>query len=177
MWLTFLKNYWRPAALLVALLTCFGGGAYLGRKSVKPQVEIQVQEKIVEKEKIVTVVVEKEHEVTDSTTTIVQNPDGTSTTTIVEHTETTSESSSETQQESETVAETNAQIKPSTTAHEDKYRFGLFAARTVPEILENPLYKPNWGVSAGTRVFGPAWVDTSYNFGNKEVSLGLSIQF
>jgi hypothetical protein len=176
MWLMFLKDHWKTFSVLVAMLACFGGGAYLGRKSTKPQIEIQVQEKIVEKEKIVTVEVEKKHQTANSTTTIVANPDGSSTTTIVEHTETTSETSTESQQESEIVAETKTQVKPTPAAREDKYRLGMFVARPIPELLRDPLYKPNWGVTAGTRVFGPAWIDTSYNFSNKEVSLGLSIQ-
>lgn len=169
MWLIFLKDHWRSLAVLVAMVACFGGGAYLGRQSVEPQ--IQVQEKIVEKEKIVTVEVDKRHETKDATTVTVTKPDGATTTTTTEHTETKEEKSASTKKDTSKTDDTRPAVEP------DKYRVGAFAARSLPSIIADPFAMPNWGVAAGMRVLGPAWVDGSYNFGNKDITLGLSVQF
>ena len=169
MWLLFLKDHWKTFAVLFALVFCGGFGYYKGRQSAAGQVRVEIQEKIVEKEKIVTVEVEKKK--TNKETKKVTKPDGTIEETTKETTE--SETTANTTKESSKTSET----KTKTATAQDKYRLGVFAARDIPGLLKDPLKKPDWGLQAGVRVFGPAWADASYNFSNKEMSLGLSVQF
>lgn len=172
MWLLLLQNHWKKFAGLLVMLVCFGGGAYVGNKFTKPEIQIQVKEKIVEKEKIVTVEVEKKNTKTKKKTVVVTKPDGTKTETTTEDTEIKEEKTTNTKKESEKITKTETKA-----IAQDKYRLGIFAARSVPSLMEKPLDKPDLGVGAGMRLWGPAWVDTSYTFNTKELSLGLSVQF
>jgi len=172
MWLLLLKEHWKKLACLLAMLACFGAGTYTATKFMKPEVQIQVQEKIVEKEKIVTVEVEKKQTKTKKKTVIVSTPDGTKTETTTEDTEIKEETATNTTKDSDKTTKRDTGVTA-----QSKYRLGVFAARLIPELLEDPLTKPYLGLSAGLRAWGPTWVETSYTFDTKELSLGLSIEF
>lgn len=172
MWLLLLKNHWKKFLVLALMLACFAGGAYVDHKLMKPEVVVQVKEKIVEKEKIVTVEVEKKNTKTKKKTVKVTKPDGTTTETTTEDTEIKEETATNTTKESEKTTK-----KETKATAQSQYRLGAFASRPIPELFKDPLTKPDLGVMAGYRIWGPAWAETSYTFDTKELSLGLSVEF
>lgn len=168
MWLLFLQNHWKKLLYVAAMLACFAGGALLGHKMT--DVQPQVKENIVEKEKVVVVEAEKKQTKTNKNTVVVTKPDGTKTETIVESTETQEEATSSSTKESAKNTKIDATAQT-------QYRLGVFASRPLPGLLEDPLTKPDLGLMAGYRVWGPAWAETSYTFDTKELSIGLSFEF
>lgn len=168
LFLELLKKYWKFfAGLLLALGLCIGSYQY-GRKSVAPV--IQVQEKIVEHEKIVTVEVEKKKTDKDITTTITKNTDGSSTTVVHEKEHT--EQASSTKVAEEKTKETEKKSTPVITAL-THYRLGAFLETDPLKLFDKP-EAPTWGLRASTRIFSDAWIDASFNVKTKSTTLGLS---
>ena len=162
MWPLLLQNHWKKLATVFALLMCFGSGAYVGHKYLTPSAQVSVTEK----EKIVAVEVEKKQIKTNKNTVIVTKPDGTKTETITENTETKEETAKNTTKESTSVV-----------AKASRYRLGVFAERDISDLLKKPLVSPSLGVSAGAKVIGDVWIDSTYNFSTKDLTIGVSIQF
>jgi hypothetical protein len=133
-----------------------------------------VGEKIAETDKTVATVDTTKDQKTNLKIVTVKKPDGTIVTTETENTDTTTKTDSKTvstEKKDTTIKETAANGSQAT------YRLGAFAAWSLPELADKPFQKPDYGVQAAYRLIGPVWLDSTYNFGNKELSLGASVEF
>lgn len=136
-------------------------GLYIGRGQVETTTDTQVSH-----DKTKTVVVERIVTVTKTV-----HPDGTTT---------------ETTKTDEKQVDSSTSNNDTTTHTETKpvlaqYSLGLGIKETMtwdelnPKVLAQ--YSDKYYVSAGMRVLGPAWIETTYQPGTKQLSLGLRIEF
>jgi hypothetical protein len=198
MFLELLKKHWKGMAVLLMLFLAYAGGLYQGRSHNIASVTTET--KTTETSKVVAQEEDKKTVATDDKkdikadaqkhvkTVIVQKADGTKTTTITEDddkkTEVADEDktrSTDDDQKKTTTTDTKTSDTKTTTAfasNESHYKLGLFFDKPLQSALtELPTANLTYGISAGMRVFGPAWVDTTYNFGKKDLTLGISIEF
>jgi hypothetical protein len=171
MLLELLAKHWKNVAVLCLMLACFAAGEFHARKSMGAA---EVVQKTTENDKTVATVDVQKEEKTNLKTVVVKKPDGTTVTTTTENTDTTTATKSKTVA---TETKTSKTDTKSADAILPKYRAGVFAGRALPDLLDKPLQKPDYGVQAAYRVIGPVWVDTTYNFSNKELTLGASVEF
>jgi hypothetical protein len=198
MLLTLLQKHWKSLAVLLMLFLAYAGGLYQGRSH--GVASITTETKTTETSKVVAQEDDKKSVATDDKkkvdsdtqkhvkTVIVQKADGTKTTTIVEDdnkkTDVTDDdktkSTEDDKKQTVTTDTKTSDTKTTTTfaSNESHYKLGLFFDKPLQNALsELPTSNMTYGVSASTRVLGPAWVDATYNFGKKDVTLGISIEF
>jgi hypothetical protein len=142
---------------------------WYGKKSNPPEVQVKIEEKIVEK--IVTIEVEKKSEKKNTTTKIIEKPDGTKETIIEEKKETSSESS--VKKDSDTKTNTNVEIVRKDNL--SNYKLGVLVESKIldKEKRTDLLYTG----TVGMRFLGPWWVDASIGFSEKTLGVGVSLEF
>jgi hypothetical protein len=173
MWLQLLIKFRKPIIALVCLLGALGSGYYWGSDSAKPKiiVETKVVEKIVEK--IVTVEVEREEEKTHTVTTISEKPDGTKETKIIKKTETVSDKTAKS--DKNTTKDKKSTSKPKVVYLKNDFRVGFAVGFPISQTIESDDLQ--YTISAGTRVIGDIWLETLYQHPDKDISLGISVEF
>ena len=164
-----LAKNWKYAAVLCLMLLCFAGGEYQARKG-----GTQTTEKTAEIDNSVATTNTQKEEKTNLKTVTVKAPDGTVTTTTTQDTDTTTSIKSKTVARETKTSSTETGLAGG--GAQAKYRLGAFASRYIPDLLDKPLQRPDFGVGGGYRFLGPAWVDTTYNFSTKALSLGVSVE-
>jgi thiamine pyrophosphate-dependent acetolactate synthase large subunit-like protein len=169
-----LGKYWKHLVAVIIVIIALGSGFYWGRSSVKPTIvtKVDIQEKIVEK--VITVEVEKKNTKKDTVTKIIEKPDGTKETIITEKEEVVEESTVKKDEDKSKVIKEKYRPKV-VYKPEEQYRIGTRLSTKVTEIFEKP--EVDYGVMAGMRVFGPFWLDGTYDFKSRSVGLGISMEF
>lgn len=146
---------WKLGVAVVVLLGSFGGGYYYGSGQKEIQVVTEKGEtQIVEREKVITRIVEV-------------LPDGTKRETIRE-------------EESKREETNRTVIVNPTPANREDYRVGVaYWASSTSDVLGSGRGSDGIGFSVSRRLLGPAWVEVSARpIGpKKEVALGVSVQW
>lgn len=140
---------------------------WYGKRSNPP--EVKIEEKIIEK--IITVEVEKKSEKKNTTTKIIEKPDGTKETVIEEKKVISSESSIKKDSDTKKDSNTNIAAKDELS----KYRLGVLVESKIleKEKRSDLLYTGTMGM----RLFGPWWVDAHIGFSEKTLGVGISLEF
>lgn len=176
LFLQFLANHWKKLALICLLLASVGTSYWYGKTNSR--VEIIEKEKIVEKivEKVVRVKDESTHQKINRTTRIIEHPDGRKETIITENSETDTKSREQENKDTQTdrTKETDKSTKP---LPPSKYRVGVIAATSVPNLFNGKDKKLEYTGAVGARVLGPFWADSQYNFSTRTVGVGISYEF
>jgi hypothetical protein len=134
-----------------------------GRQSVNPQVIEKIVEKIVEIEKTT------ENKTKNKKTVIIKRPNGEEETVIVEN-ETSNSTSEKTKSK-----ETTTKKKPSKIASK-KYKAGMLVHAKPYEVYQGKSHY-SYSMVLSHKFFDKIWLDAQYNFKNKEVGIGASIEF
>ncbi len=142
-----LQRFWKPIAAVILVLSLIGGGMYLKGKMT----ESELSEMKTESSEVVT------------TRIVETRPDGTR----IETTENRAIKKTEGKREEKRVRAEKT---------ESKYRVGVYGVKKIDEAVTTPK-KPDYGISAGKRLLGPIWVDGAYNFGTRDLQIGVSVEF
>jgi hypothetical protein len=157
---------------IVLILVCSGAAYYAGwqhhpveTQTIEKTTDGVITEKIVWKDKIVTVIQEEKH-----------NDGSISTTT------TTTEDQSVEKEKEQVVHEKVVEVEKRVASTSDKansYSLGLMYRPVFPMDLSER-WRPDWHrvtVEIGYRVLGNVWVDTGVELGTKSLTLGIRYQW
>lgn len=173
MWLNILIKFKKEILIFVCLFGALTGGYFWGQESVEPKVIIET--KIVEKikEKIITVEIEKKETKTEKITTITEKPDGTKETKITEKSKSTTDTNSKSDKNSTKNKTTTS--KPKVIYTKNDYRVGVHAGSVISKTIDTGNLK--YSMSASVRVLGDIWLETYYQHPDKDISLGIAVEF
>jgi len=179
MWWELLFRFKKQILIVIACAGLYGAGWWSGVETTEPVIvtKTKIEEKIVEKERIIIkeIFIEVTKKDTKKTTTITESKDGSKTTVIKEETKEESDKKSNKDSDADKIASTDktTQNTPKVVSTLPKYRIGM-----VTEIQSiSDFSELNYGFSSGVRLFGPLWLGGTYLIKSKTATLEFSYEF